>query len=360
MQIFFHPCQKNTLSLQRQILKKKDMIQGLFSVDEVAAMIDSGDSLLLAGDAALLKALPKGKWIGGVTCRFIEKGKELVTTREKIFAHRMTDVAADVKLSVYDPSDIRAVYDDAFDNGFSVLILPFASEVANEYVYNCVNYSNFASRALCGWISVAPIFSDFERNDVSLVFSGESGESYANAGVAMHIALPPDKYAEVHTFTPLVPHGGDVIVFEENGQQVENVLVNGVRQSFRQYMLDSNIDRSPDVYTVLAGDYNGIVINSTVSWETEKDAEKYVTFGSPVYKDIPYRFAKLDSGNSYVNMKHVGNENVFSLSCITNYVFPDVFLKYLNQTNGPFAYGEIAYFVLNHSTVYVTVGNSLN
>jgi len=345
------------------------MVQGLFTVQEVIAMIEKGDSLLLAGDSALLKTLPKGKWIAGVTSRFIEAGKDLVTTREKIFVHNVTDIAASVKLKEYDASAISGIYDDAFDNGFSVLILPY-SKVMFEYAFNCMNYTNFASRALCGWISVVPVYSEYERNDVSLVFSGETGLSYTESAVVMHIALPPDKYAEVHAFNPLVPEVGDVIHFEGNAQRVENVLVNGVRQNFRQYMIDRQLDRSSGNYNVLAGDYTGIIKNMNTNLafitckilpETEHDEGKYVTLGNPVYKNIPYRFAKIDPANSYSNMDRFEKDKiVFSLSCITNYVFPDIFLKYLTQANGPFAYGEIAYFVLNQSTVYVTIGSTSN
>ena len=336
------------------------MIQGLFSVDEVSAMIAKGDSLLLAGDTALLKILPKGKWIAGLASRFIENGKDLVTTREKIFVHNVTNIAAEVKLDVYDKSTVHSIYDDAFENGFSVLIMPFGAEVMNEYAIHCMKYSNFACRPLCGWISEASIFLEPERHDESVVFSGKTGLSYNNAAVVMHIALPPEKYAEIHTFSPLVPESGDVIVFEENGQQFETVLVNGVKQNFRQYLTDLQIDRSLSAHNVLAGDYAGIIINTGISPELDVDQEKYVSLGNPVYKGIPYRFAKVNPDKSYDNLKQIDDEIVFSLSCITNHIVPDVFLKYLRYTNGPFAYGEIAYFLLNQSTVYVTVGNSLD
>jgi len=335
------------------------MIQGLFSVDEVAAMINNGDSLLLAGDATLLKSLPKGKWIAGVTGRFIENGKDIVTTREKIFVHNMTGIAADVKFEIYDASNIKNIYDDAFDHGFSVLIMPLDSEVANEYAINCINYSNFACRAVCGWYSISQYFEKYEGNDVSLVFSGESGLSYVNAGVVMHIALPPEKYAEIHTFSPFVPESDDVLVFEETGRQVEYVLVNGVRQSFRQYLIDQKFERSLEACNgVLSGDYAGIIINTGVFPESEYDQEKYVSLAGVALKDIQYRIAKLDSDNSYITTKKFDGEIVFSFSCITNCMHQDIFLKYLAHTNGPFVYGEIAYFYLNYSTVYVTVGNS--
>ena len=334
------------------------MIQGLFTVNEVAAMITKGDILLLAGDSALLKTLPKGKWIAGASNQFIEKGKELISTRDKIFVHNMTDIAAAVKLEVYDTSTICRIYDDAFENGFSVLITPFDGSVKSEYALNCMNYSNFVNRSVCGWISVTPTYTG-NPNDESFVFSGESGLFYDNAGVVMHIALPAEKFAEIHTFNPFVHEDGDIIVFEESGTQIENVLINGVRQNFKQYMIDRQIDRSPKTNNVLVGDYAGIFINTIILPEFETTQENNVMLGSPIFKDIPYRFAKLNSDKSYINMKHIEDEIVFSFSCATNFVFPDDFKKYLTQTNGPFVYGEFAYFLLNHTTVYVTVGNSI-
>ena len=332
------------------------MIQGLYSVEEVKAMIERGDTLLLAGDSPLLSTLPKGKWIAGVTNLFIEKGKSLMSTREKIFVHNMTNIATDVKFEVYDASTMHKIYDDAFDNGFSVLIIPFHSDVKNEYALNCVDYSNFAKRPVCGWISITPCYTG-DSKDVSIVFSGESGLSYDNAGVVMHIALPPEKYAELHTFNPYVPEKGDVIQFEENGVLFENVLVNGVRQNFRQYMIDRKIDRSPKTNNVLVGDYAGVLINTVIFPELENTDKKYVTLGNPVFKDISYSFAQLNSDESYEKMQHIDDEIVFSFSCATNFIFPDDFVKYLTHTNGPFVFGEFTYFLLNNTTVYVTIGN---
>ena len=333
------------------------MIQGLYSVEEISAMIERGDTLLLGGDASLISTLPKGKWIAGTTSQFIVNGKDLVTTREKLFVHNITDIVADLKLEVYDASTIHSIYDDAFENGFSVLITPFFSDVKNEYALNCLNYSNFATRILCGWVAVTPFYTN-DPNDVSLAFSGESGLSYDNAGVVMHVNLPPDKYAELHTFNPYVPDRGDVILFEENGHQYENVLINGVKQNFKQYMINRKIDRSTKTNNVLVGDYAGIIINTVILPEFDNSNEKYVTLGNPVFKGIPYRFAKLNSEESYEKMQHIDDEIVFSFSCATNFVFPDDFVKYLTHTNGPFVYGEYAYFLLNTTTVYITVGKS--
>ena len=338
------------------------MIQGFFSVDEVNAMIEKGDKLLLAGDAPLLSQLSKGNWIGGSCSRFVEKEGALTTTREKIFVHNVTKVAAGVKFKVYDAATISGIYDDAFDNGFSVLIMPFFSDVWKEYGVNCSNYSNFANSAVCGWVAVTPLYSDYESNDESLVFSGESGMSYPNSGVVMHIELAADKYAEIHVFSPFKPDDDDVIVFEENGQQIEYATINGIRQSFRQYLLHRRIDPSRIVGVserkCLGGNYAGFIMNVAIGAEMADDMDKYVSFGAPVYKDIPYRLANMDNMSycEYENKRFDGNI-VCSFTCITNSAHPDVFQKHLTHMNGPFTYGEVAYFLLNHATVYVTVGD---
>jgi len=305
-----------------------------------------------------LSQLVKGNWIAGTTSRFVENGKTLVTTREKIFVHNVTDIASSVKLMVYDVSTIHNIFDDASENGFSVLLMPGLTEIHNEYSINCTNYSNFGIRAVCGWISVIPIYSDYERNEVSLVFSGETGMSYTNAAVVMHVELPAGKFAEIHAFSPFKPDEKDTLIFENTEQQIENVLVNGVKQNFRQYLIDRKIDRSNKSHNMLAGTHSsGLIMNITIFEESENDQEKFVSVGAPVYKGIPYCLAKMDNETCYDDVKKFNEQLVFSLSCITNYVCPEIFLDHLTHTSGPFAYGEIAYFLLNHATVYVTIGN---
>ena len=48
------------------------MTHGLHSVEKVNAMIQKGDTLLLAGDGGLLSQLHRGKWVAGATSRFGE------------------------------------------------------------------------------------------------------------------------------------------------------------------------------------------------------------------------------------------------------------------------------------------------
>ena len=337
------------------------MVHGLYSVAEVDVMIKNGDKLLLAGDAPLLSQLSKGDWIGGSCSRFVGKERTPVNTREKIFVHNVTDVVNNFKIVVYDASNVKNIYDEAFEHGFSVLILPFYSDVWREYSINCSNYFNFANSPVCGWVAVAPPYSEYEQNDESLVFSGESGLSYKNSAVVMHIELSVEKYAEIHVFSPFKADDDDIIVFEENGQQVEYALVNGVRQNFRQYLLNRGIDRSHDAGEMsrkcLAGNFSGFIMNVSIGMETENDLEKYVSLGAPVYKGVPYRLANMDKVSYAHEKKQLDVEVACAFTCITNFAHSDIFQKHLTQMYGPFTYGEIGYFLLNQGTVYLTVGN---
>ena len=337
------------------------MIQGLYTVAEVNAMIEKGDILLLAGDSVLLSQLNKGKWICGSTSRFIEMGKEPICDRNRIFVHNLTDIAEEIKLDFYDASTIKNIYEDAFENGFSVLITSPFSDVVGEYTNNCSKYTNFGSRALCGWAVVTSIYSEYELIDESLIFSGIDAKSYNQGAVVMHVGLPTDKFAEIHVFSPYnQPKEGDIITFEENKQFFEYALINGKRQNFRNYLEEIQKAQKREVtvfpYRCLIGNYEGIVMN--VALATEKDKE-YVTLGASVYKGIEYRLSNTDIIDFESMKKNLCGEIVFSLSCVNNFMKKEIFKNSLTQMNGPFTYGELAYYMMTNATIYVTVGKKI-
>jgi hypothetical protein len=330
------------------------MIQGLYSVEEVTELINKGKVLLLAGDAALLSQLPKGKWIAGTTHRFVSQKEGLLASHEKIFVHCLPDYVDGIKISVYDASTIKNIYDDAYDNGFSVLIMTWDSEVLREYSTNVSSYSNFACKVVCGWITSA-FFPGDKVQELSLAVSGEDASFYDSRAVVMHVSLPSDKYAEVHTFSPFKQGKGDTFVFEENGMTVKNAYINGVKRNFKEY-LNAQPETNATADVPVAGDFVGTIMNVYLLAFRQGHQPDLVYFTAPVYKNIEYRMAELDM--SYEEPSFDG-EIVFSLTCITNFLKPEVFQKFLTKMNGPFTYGEIAYHLMNHATIYLTIGNTL-
>ena len=98
-------------------------------------------------------------------------------------------------------------------------------------------------------------------------------------------------------------------------------------------------------------------MNVAIGAEMADDQDKYVSFGAPVYKGVPYRLANMDNMSYEDEKKQFHGKMVCSFTCITNFAHPEVFQNHLTHMNGPFTYGEVAYFLLNHATVYVTVGS---
>jgi len=201
------------------------MTQGLFTPDEVSAMILAGDKLLLAGDADLLSQLPAGNWIGGSTPYFILYPENRTTSLDKIFVNQLPDFITQLEIREYDETNIQNIFNDGPQNGFTMLIMPYATPVAMEYAINATNYTNFAAHPVCGWLSGR--LKEIITTEKSCTASGIAPGILSEKGVAMHISLPESKYAEIHIFNPYKQGDGDSIVFEESALRIKDAIING-------------------------------------------------------------------------------------------------------------------------------------
>ena len=78
-----------------------------------------------------------------------------------------------------------------------------------------------------------------------------------------------------------------------------------------------------------------------------------VYLSAPILEQIEYRFARKCD---FIPDPEITSEKVvFSISCVTNFFWPELCGKYIKHMNGPAAYGEIAYQLINQTTVYVTI-----
>ena len=321
------------------------MTQALYTVDEVSVMIREGKKLLLAGDAKLLSQLPKGDWIGGTTPYFILYPEKLVESHEKLFVNCLPDFVETTEIREYDSESIKNIYNDAPQNGLTILIIPFSSPVHIEFAVNVPGYENFAGYPLCGWIAGQPL--DIIMTEKSYVRSGASGILTSNLAVAMHVSLPGNKFAEIHTFNQYEPSNGDVITFEYNGMIVEDAVINGVKQNFADYLSGININIG-DI--PLVANYSGAMVITNCS--DVKDNRVYMA--APVFEHIEYRFAVRKAEVS--EPKTTGNV-VFSTTCASNYLRPELCKRLIKNVNGPAVFGEIAYQMLNEATLYIAIGD---
>jgi len=306
-------------------------------------MILAGDNLLLAGDTKLLSQLPAGNWIGGSTPFFILHPENRTTSYDKIFVNRLPDFVTHVEIREYDETNIQNIFNEGPQNGFTVLIMPYASPVAVEYSINATNYDGFAAHPVCGWLAGQPL--DIILTEKSYTASGAGPRISSEKGTAMHISLPKSKYAEIHIFNPYKQGDGDSIMFEESNLMVKDAIINGKKRNFAEYLREIGYD----MLMPLVANYSGAMINDVIC---AMDGPE-VPMSAPVFKNMDYRLGVVD--DNIVEPTLMSDKIVFSVTCIGNFLQPHICEQYLRKMNGPVVYGEIAYQQIGQTTVYVTV-----
>ena len=318
----------------------------LLTFDETSAIISSGKLLHIAGTESLLKKLPKGSWIGGSTEYFMAESGGVVTS-EKLF---VTQLPYDIfQIKTYDESDISNVTLDAYDNGFSILILPFDSAVHMTYAAKAPEFEGMFIKNIVGWISG---FNLSASGQTPVAVNGQTGEAFSDKAVAAHVCVPDDKLVSIGIINIFEQdEDSPTIEFPEEGFSVKNCFINGTEVVLADYFEQNSIDT---MYP-LVGDYSGANVN--VSFKSAGNG--IVNFYAPVFPGIKYTIARLcaDYPQDFANeIMSVSDENtVFSCNCILNFLFAELEGKNLNAFFGPITFGEIAYQLVNQTLVYVKV-----
>src|SRR5512142_248664 len=99
----------------------------LQDVTSVAKRINEGAALTVAGDESLLAQLPKGTWIGGTVPYFMADSG--VVTRNQLYATEPAGSPEQLWTASYAVDRLEQITADAPENGYTLLILPFSSEV---------------------------------------------------------------------------------------------------------------------------------------------------------------------------------------------------------------------------------------
>lgn len=328
------------------------MTETMHPVDQVAALIQQGQSLLLAGDEQVLRQLPPGNWIGGTIPYFVGQAGG-VFSRNQVCITRLPDYVVRVAITTYDETTIHQVYRDAPPNGFSVIIIPAHSNIHFSFALKCHNYPGFATRPLAGWVS--GISLDASESAVPLVFDGATATAHPNKAVVMHVELPPHKIADVQIINFFQPGQGDTLTFTQDGFSAREVLVNGQPAVFVDYLARNRIDtRLP-----LLADMHGAMINT--SFKAVNRAEQRVDFYAPVFAGVEYKIARPIANyleNFEAQLPHeTGDRIFFACNCVLNFIYADLQNKEMAGITGPMTFGEIAYQLLNQTLAYVTIEN---
>jgi hypothetical protein len=328
------------------------MAKALFSVAEVARLIESGKTLALAGDERVLRQLPRGNWIGGTTPYFIGDAGG-VCSRDLIHVTELGEDAQAAQIARYDARSIDRVYIDAATAAYSLIIIPAQSPTHLRFALGAPSFERFAHRPLIGWI--AGIHLDDLGKVAALVFDGRSGEAIADGAVLLHARLPKGKVAELAILNIFEMGEGPDIKFEKDGFEAREAVVGDVRVNWAKWLEQKQADtRLP-----LVADYLNTRVN--VSFQSVDAAASVVRFYAPVFVGVTYRHARPVRDYAAQFTRHVPadiGQVTFSCNCILNYLYSELEGKRTAAFTGPVTFGEIAYQLVNQTLAYLVVNDA--
>ena len=203
----------------------------LITLKETVGLINDGKILHIAADDSLLAKLPKGKWIGGTTPYFMsEEGG--ILTKDRLFVNEI-DFAEEIRIATYGKYNVFQIVEECYDNGLTMLIMPYGSEVAAKYSKEAPDVEELLMHPTIGWISGA----DLEAGGPFKVYDGTSATAYDDKAVVMYIKLPEGKSAMINMVNIFSDDKTDpVIRFDDNDLSVTDCTVNGQKVNFAEYI----------------------------------------------------------------------------------------------------------------------------
>jgi hypothetical protein len=232
-----------------------------------------------------------------------------------------------------------------------MIIIPAFSTTHLEFALNAPNYQDFAAHPLIGWIS-GILLSDLGKATPK-VFDGTKAAALENGAVVVHATLPAGRFATPGLVNIFEQGDGDYLEFTESSFSIADVLVDGNKMNFADYLTRNKIDtRLP-----LIADYFGVKIN--VSFQSVDVTGRTVNLYAPVFKGLKYKIAKpvTDYVSAFMSQlpPAADNDVLFSCNCILNYLHSQLEGKKTGEYTGPVTFGEIMYQLLNQTMVYLTI-----
>lgn len=320
----------------------------LQSLQDAIKSIESGHRLVIAGDEDLLLKLPKGNWIGGSIPYFMDaKGGKISKT--EVFVNNLTDCTTGSVIKTYSVADLPKIANEAPEHGFSMVIIPAFSEAHFSYAQNAPNYEDIFMKPILGWVS------GLHLNDLGKVtpkvFNGLTGTSFEKEAVVMHFEIDSSKNATVNILNVFDQGDGETITFDEEGFEVHDCIVNGKKQKFSEWVLNSKVDTK----LPLVADYCGAKIN--VSYQATRESDGAVLLYAPVFKGVEYKIAKPvpDYVSAFQKIVPDNPSPVFACNCILNFLYSELEGKVIKNMDGPITFGEIAYQLVNQTLVYLEI-----
>jgi hypothetical protein len=314
---------------------------------EVSRKIQAGELLHIAGNDGLLRALPKGNWIGGSIEYFMTEEEGGVVSDDRLFVTELP--YKEFSIRVYDKQTIANVANDAYENGFSILILPSGADVSAAYHRHAPEYENLYLRNIAGWVSGVSLR---KTGQIPLTFNGADGSVYPDKAVALHLRVPDGQAATIHIINIFQPNM-DAPPLTIPGEQ--NVATRVLAEGKEYVPADYLKKYGGDPKLPLVGDFSGANIN-VVYRHGENGSIK---FDVPMNPHVEFRPALAVEDYQAEFLRHVerhrNQHTVFSCNCLLNFEHGCLEGKKIGGFTGPMTWGEIAFLFVSQTLVYVTV-----
>ena len=323
----------------------------LLTLEETAALIREGEVLSIAGAEALLDRLPAGAWVGGTSHYFLTN-EGAIKTAEKIFVTRLP-AGLTAKIEYYPAGTLHRLVDEAPDNGFSLVVIPTASDALQQFSEQGRFWHDIFLKPVIGWVSGI----DLEQlgRQRAAIYHGPSKRRLRDGAVVMQVSLPDDLLAAIEAVNIFEPDRRYVLRFPRTASSVTDCTVNGQPRRLADFLVEQG---NGEGRLPMIGNFAGARVN--VSCQSIDVTNGRVQLYAPVFPDVEYFLARPLS--DYVahlagEMDKRGGRDVwFSCVCVRNYLHGELEGRRTGSLQGPGSFGEIAYQLHNQTLVALTIG----
>lgn len=322
----------------------------LYTRNEVIDLIGARRVLLLSGSEKMLSNLPQGKWISGTAPYFMDGVGKI--SDDMIYVDDLTEYAADVRIEALDETNIDQVAKHGFDNGFSVIILPIDSEVYFSFANNSLQYERIFDNPIVGYVACCKL-EDYGKVHPATGIGTTSALTTSKAAV-MHVKLPVGMIArtEIMNFDT-IDTSTPALKFPKTSFVQSDCLIDGKPGNIAEYLesVKQRIGRYPQLITNM----NGALVNRDTKCVDLAKGE--AAFFSPAYEGDEYRIVKPNPNyqkafNDALSAKQ--DKIAVCFSCTSYFMFGEFEGKHVD-INGVYAFGEIAYQLLNKTIVTLEI-----
>lgn len=321
----------------------------LHAIEAANRLIAQGQWLHIAGDAAALARLDRGRWVGGTIPYFLTADGGRVD-RDRVFITELPEAVRDADIAFVAPDRLADIPGQAPAHGFSLVIMPAGSDVHRRYAIEAPDLPGLFDSPVVGW--VAGVHLNELGTTKPLVVDGRSGQAADDRLVVLRASLPKSVAAEIGIINLFEQGDGDRFRFPESGFAAQACWINEAPGSLFDYAKQHDLDpRLP-----LVANLSGEMIN--VSFQAVDEASRSVRFYAPVQARVEYRQAAALPDYHAAFRRHLAARPVnpvFSCNCILNYLYAGLDGDQPLSITGPATFGEIGYVLLNQTLVYLAL-----